>query len=296
MMMFLSIWFRMLSVPYIVVDLPGPRRPGDQDRAVGLVERGGVPFVGALEEPEVLETQEGVGRIQDPEHDLLAEHRGQCRDTQIDLLAADLHRDPAVLRDALLRDVEVGHHLHAADQTVLDVLRRRRHRLHQDAVDAETDPQIMLARFDMDVGGSVGHGLGHHRVDELDDRGIFDGGVEVALLVLLADASTMLAIASTPESMPEYFWIAASTSAAVATTGNTSRPVIVRIRRARRRSRGPTSRPGGGRRVRRSAGPGTGARGRRAAAPSRWCRSGSRRGRRTRARPARRAPERGRTP
>ena len=42
-------------------------------------------------------------------------------------------------------------------------------------------------------------------------------------------ASTMLAIASTPESMPECFWIAASTSAAVATTGNTSRPVIVRI-------------------------------------------------------------------
>jgi hypothetical protein len=36
----------------------------------------------------------------------------------------------------------------------------------------------------------------------------------------------MLAIASTPESMPEYFWIAASTSLAVDTTGNTSRPGV----------------------------------------------------------------------
>ena len=39
----------------------------------------------------------------------------------------------------------------------------------------------------------------------------------------------MLAIASTWESMPAYFWIAASTSLAVATTGSTSRPVIVRM-------------------------------------------------------------------
>jgi hypothetical protein len=39
----------------------------------------------------------------------------------------------------------------------------------------------------------------------------------------------MLAIASTPESSPENFWIAASTSLAVATTGRTSRPVIVRM-------------------------------------------------------------------
>ena len=44
----------------------------------------------------------------------------------------------------------------------------------------------MLARFDMDVGCSVGHGLGHHRVDQPDDRGILDGGVEVALFVLVA--------------------------------------------------------------------------------------------------------------
>ena len=39
----------------------------------------------------------------------------------------------------------------------------------------------------------------------------------------------MLAIASTWESMPENFWIASSTSFAVATTGWTSRPVIVRM-------------------------------------------------------------------
>ena len=42
-------------------------------------------------------------------------------------------------------------------------------------------------------------------------------------------SAAMLAIASTCESMPENFWIACSTSFAVATTGWTSRPVIVRM-------------------------------------------------------------------
>ena len=42
-------------------------------------------------------------------------------------------------------------------------------------------------------------------------------------------SAAMLAMASTWESMPAYFWIARSTSFAVATTGCTSRPVIVRM-------------------------------------------------------------------
>ena len=47
--------------------------------------------------------------------------------------------EAAVLRDAAFGDVEVRHHLEPADQSALDVLRRRRHRLVQHTVDAEAD-------------------------------------------------------------------------------------------------------------------------------------------------------------
>ena len=48
---------------------------------------------------------------------------GQGRDTKVDAAPADLHADAAVLRDAALGDVDVGHDLQTADHAGLDAAR-----------------------------------------------------------------------------------------------------------------------------------------------------------------------------
>jgi hypothetical protein len=68
-------------------------------------------LVGILEEPEVLELQQGLRLVQHADDDLLPVDRRQGGDTQVERLAPDLHRDAAVLRHALLRDVQLGHDL-----------------------------------------------------------------------------------------------------------------------------------------------------------------------------------------
>ena len=66
--------------------------------------------------------------------------------------------DPAVLRDAALGDVDVGHDLQAADHAGLDALGRAHH-LVQHAVDAVADAQVVLGRLDVDVRRAVLHRL-----------------------------------------------------------------------------------------------------------------------------------------
>ena len=63
----------------------------------------------------------------------------------------DLHLDAAVLREPLLRDAHrAGHDLEPADYGRLQLLRRRLHFLEH-AIDAETDAETFLERFEMDV-------------------------------------------------------------------------------------------------------------------------------------------------
>ena len=99
---------------------------------------------------------------------------GRVATPQVERLAADPHADPAVLRDALLGDVQVGHDLQAADQPALDVLRRV-HDLVQHAVHAEPDADV----------ASRSARCGRRRlgpptawvmiaVDELDDRRVLE--------------------------------------------------------------------------------------------------------------------------
>ncbi len=160
------------------------RRPGHEDRAVGLRERRREPIVGVLEEAEVGEVQHRVALVEDADHDLLAVHGRERRDTHVELPGADLHRDPAVLRHALLRDVQICHDLEPGDQPALEVLGLRPHRLVEHAVDPEADAHVALPRLDVDVRRPFGDRLGHDRVDELDDGRVLEGGLEVELLTL----------------------------------------------------------------------------------------------------------------
>ena len=93
-------------------------------------------------------------------------------------------RQPAVLRDPALGDVDVGHDLQPADDAGLDRLRRA-HDLVQHAVDAEPDPQVVLGRLEVDVGGAVLDRLGDEQVDELDDRRVLDDLLDLGEVVLL---------------------------------------------------------------------------------------------------------------
>ena len=140
-----------------------------------------------LGEPEVGQVQQDRGLVQDSHHDLLPVDRGEGRDAQVDLLAADLQRDAAVLGDAPLGDVEVGHDLEAADDAGVDLAGLGGH-LVQDAVDAVAHPHLGLLRLDVDVGGAVTDRLGDQGVDELDDRRVVQrvGGLEVVEVLILS--------------------------------------------------------------------------------------------------------------
>ena len=94
---------------------------------------------------------------------------------------AILQADAAVLRQALLGDVELRHDLDARDD-------QRRHgalglqHLAQHAVDAEADDEPVLERLDVDVGGVFLHRLREHGVDQADDRRVVLALEQVRLL------------------------------------------------------------------------------------------------------------------
>ena len=154
-------------------------RARHEERPVRLLEGLREALVRVLEEAQILEGQQRVRLVQDPDHDLLSVDGRERGEPEVQGPAAHLHRDPAVLGETLLGDVQVGHHLEPADQPALDVLGGGRHRLVEHTVDPEADPDVALSRFQVDVGGSVAHRLRHDRVHELDDRGVLEGLLEV---------------------------------------------------------------------------------------------------------------------
>ncbi len=101
---------------------------------------------------------------------------GQGRDAKVDGLAAHVHLDTAVLRDAFLRDGDVGHDLQTGDHGELEALRGIV-RLDEHAVDAVADAETFFQGLQMNVGGAAPDGLEDDLVNQLDDG-------RVALVVL----------------------------------------------------------------------------------------------------------------
>ena len=87
----------------------------------------------------------------------------------LDALVAEADLDAAVLRQALLGDVELRHDLDARGDRVAH-LQRRRHHVVEDAVDAVADPVFLLVGLDVDVAGALGDRRHQDDVHELDDR------------------------------------------------------------------------------------------------------------------------------
>ena len=100
---------------------------------------------------------------------VLRRHGGN---THIDRLVASLDVEAAVLRQALFRNIEARHELQAQDQRRGDLgVGLGLHVQH--AVDAEADVQLGFLRLDMDVGSAHLRRILEHRLQQLDDRRIF---------------------------------------------------------------------------------------------------------------------------
>ncbi len=166
--------------------LARPGRPGDQDGAVRLAERVLVLLELRWQEAEARQRLHAAGPVEDSHDDLLAVDGRQRGDAQVDHGAVDGQADPPVLRHPSFGDVDVGHHLQARDDAG-DDRSRLTHPLVQHPVDAVADSEVVLGRLDVDVGGSLLHGLQDDQVDELDDRGFLDDGTQRRQVLLLVE-------------------------------------------------------------------------------------------------------------
>ena len=121
---------------------------------------------------------------QQTHHDRLAVQHRNDRDADVHLGVVDADLDAAVLRQALLGDVQVAENLDARNDGRLKALDLRRHRhVLQHAVNAVADAEFVLERFEVNVRGAQLDGVAQHLVDEADDRGVFRRAVEVGVLV-----------------------------------------------------------------------------------------------------------------
>ncbi len=149
--------------------LAGTGRAGDQDDAVRPLDHR-VPDLrlGFLETErgEVLDQHLG---IENPQHEFLAEGGRHARQAQLDLGAVGRARlDAAVLRLALLGDIEPAHDFDPADHRGSDIGRDLVDLVHG-AIDPETHVALLAARLDVDVAGALVEGVLQQPVDDADD-------------------------------------------------------------------------------------------------------------------------------
>ena len=135
--------------------------------------------VDIVRHPEHLEIEVDGGAIEHAQHHAFAELRGQGGDAQIDVAPGDVFLDAAVLGQAALRDIHIGHDLDAGDDGQRQVPGRGRHFVKR-AVHAVTNLELVFEGLEVNVAGPVLDGLVHDQIDKADNgRGIgfgLDGG------------------------------------------------------------------------------------------------------------------------
>ena len=144
--------------------------PGDQKNAVrqaGEVLHAAQHVVVEAQPAQIVEIARRA--VEQAHHHAFAVQRGQRGNAQIHFAAQNLDLDAAVLRQAALGDVQLGHQLQARNDGGLQ-LARRRFLIEQHAVHAEADAEFLLERLDVDVAGALFDGLRDHGVHQADDR------------------------------------------------------------------------------------------------------------------------------
>ena len=138
--------------------LAGSGRAGDEEDAVRLPDQ---PFEAGQHprrEAELLERQEHALAVEETHHDRLAVHRRDRGGADVHTAVVERDADPAVLGQPSLRDVHLGHQLHARGHRRLQPAGRR-FLVEEHAVDAVADPERVLEGLDVDVGGLGGDGI-----------------------------------------------------------------------------------------------------------------------------------------
>ncbi len=129
------------------------------------------------EKPEHVEAQAAEGRVErllveDADDGVLAVDRRHDGDAEVDGAALHAQAEAAVLGHALLRDVELRHHLDAADDRLVVPLVERLQGGVEHAVDPVLDQHLAVLRLQVDVGGAAVDGPEDQRVHEAHDRAV----------------------------------------------------------------------------------------------------------------------------
>jgi hypothetical protein len=201
--------------------------------------------------PELRHVEHQLLLVEETHDDLLAEERRQAGDAEVDVavdaLILETDLDAAVLRQALLRDVELRHDLDARRDRIAE-LHRRLHDVVEQTVDAVADAQFLLVGLDVDVAGALLDRRHQDDVHELDDRrflALLGERLGADLLELVEDLDVA---GSSSTGMFSSAWLAASSALGPACAarrgarGGHRRPCRSSAA-ARRRPRSPRPRP-----------------------------------------------------
>ena len=121
------------------------------------------------------------------DHGFTVQHRDDGN-TNVDVHAFQPEFDATVLREAFLGNVQVAENFDAGNDRGLKAFDAGGNGDSlEDAVHTVTDAEFVLERFDVNVRRAEFDGVLEHLVDEADDRGVFRGGIEIAVVFVLDD-------------------------------------------------------------------------------------------------------------
>ena len=133
---------------------PEPVGPVTSRMPSGKREQALEDFLVVAEETELGQTEKQARFVEHAHDDAFAVICRHGGNAQIDRFLAHLHLNATVLRQPLFRDAHrAGHDFEPADDGRLQFLRRRLHFLEH-AVDAETNAELFVERFEMNVAGA----------------------------------------------------------------------------------------------------------------------------------------------
>ena len=133
-------------------------------------------FKGLSFEAQLGHVQAQIFLVQQPQDDLFAVKCRNCGHAEVQFLSLPfrlvLDHDAPVLRQALFRDVQFCHDLHAAGDSVLQTHGRRHNGLEL-SVNSKTHAQFRLIRLDVNVARAALHGIRKNQIHQLDDGSFF---------------------------------------------------------------------------------------------------------------------------
>ena len=164
-------------------------RSRDQHNAVGQIENPSKALQLPRSQADLGQAPQGRVLSQETHDDRFTVEHGNHRDSDIHLVVFDADLDAAVLRQTLLRNVQMTEDLDARNDRRLKLFELGWKRdLLQLAVDAVTNPELVLEGFEVDVRRPQFDGILEHLVDEADDgRLVFSTGIQVGIFGVLID-------------------------------------------------------------------------------------------------------------